>query len=197
MPEHLSNKMIFLAVAHTESAPLSELVDEVRAIEAILRPLHERGIWTLEEAFHTALAYIESQSGSENQELIPDTQPARGIAKEKANRPAWNLHLNPNLSETVQQEMLQWRLNPVTTLPAQILKGVHSHPNQSLLDLCNLTREQIHIQDALRPLEAGGKIRHLLCTDTEYLLSWPRLSLSMIKSDAIRHSLLRKPGPRR
>ncbi len=41
-------KEIFLAGAHTEGAPLPELVAEIRTLEAILRPLHERGVWGLE-----------------------------------------------------------------------------------------------------------------------------------------------------
>lgn len=38
---------IFLAGAHTEGAPLPELVDEIRAIERMLQPLHQRKICTL------------------------------------------------------------------------------------------------------------------------------------------------------
>ncbi|HRI60578.1 MAG TPA: hypothetical protein PK228_12660, partial [Saprospiraceae bacterium] len=34
-------------------------------------------------------------------------------------------------------------------------------------DLANLTREQNGIQDALGPLEAAGKLKHLLRTDTD------------------------------
>lgn len=40
-------KNILLAGAHTEGAPLPELVAEIRSLETILRPLHERGIWGL------------------------------------------------------------------------------------------------------------------------------------------------------
>ncbi len=39
---------IFLAGAHLEGAPLPELVEEIRQLETILRPLHERAIWGLE-----------------------------------------------------------------------------------------------------------------------------------------------------
>jgi hypothetical protein len=40
-------KNIFLAGAHTAGAPLPELVEEIRSLENILRPLHERAIWNL------------------------------------------------------------------------------------------------------------------------------------------------------
>ncbi len=40
-------KNIFLAGAHANNAPLPELVEEIRAIETLLRPLHERGMWAL------------------------------------------------------------------------------------------------------------------------------------------------------
>lgn len=40
-------KSIFLASAHFQGSPLPELVEEIRGIEAVLRPLHERAIWEL------------------------------------------------------------------------------------------------------------------------------------------------------
>ncbi|MEO6038788.1 MAG: CHAT domain-containing protein [Saprospiraceae bacterium] len=40
-------KTIFLAGAHTPLAPLPELVEEVRLLEAMLQPLHERQLWQL------------------------------------------------------------------------------------------------------------------------------------------------------
>lgn len=40
-------KSIFLASAHSNESPLPELVEEIRGIETIIRPLHERALWGL------------------------------------------------------------------------------------------------------------------------------------------------------
>ncbi len=251
MPQPVPDQTIFLAGAHTEGAPLPGLVDEIRAVEEALRPLHERGLWalepnraaslddvfrtfsargqriavfhyaghadqrelylegggqsrglaelfgltqghalkllflngcatagqldslfrsgirsaaviatsrpvddrlardfaacfyrtwalegrTLKQAFDTAAAFVHSKPGGENRDIAWDARSIGRPANNPGEAATWGCYFHPELGEAEKQALQNWPLNPVPQLPAQILKGLRSAPNQSLLDL--------------------------------------------------------------